>query len=278
MRYEILGPLRFTGESGPSYIGARKVETLLATLLIRSGQVVASGRIKEEIWGGAPPRRASAAVHVYISQLRKILAAAAPVPVGPIVTRPPGYLLQLDEDDELDVRTFEKRVALGRALVHDGRHDEACGVLKSALSLWRGPALVGVSGGPLIGAFVGSVEDARVECLELLMDAQLTVGRHREVVGQLQTLSGEYPLSEVFYRQLMLALYRSERQAEALRVYDTARGVLHGELGLEPGQPLRDLQRAILLGDPRLEHPSASTSPFGRISMMASARISPVRT
>ncbi|MDT0346652.1 AfsR/SARP family transcriptional regulator [Streptomyces litchfieldiae] len=268
MRYEILGPLRLAGGEGTSYIGARKVETLLAALLIRSDQVVAGGRLKEEIWGGSPPKRASAAMHVYVSQLRKILAAARGTDGGPIVTRPPGYMIQLGPDDELDVHAFEARVRQGRTHIQDGRHEAACVSLKSALAMWRGPALVGVSGGPMIGAFVAYLEDARVECFEMLMDAQLTMGRHRELVGQLQALITEYPLSEVFYRQLMLALYRSERQAEALKVYESARRVLHDELGLEPGQPLRDLQRSILLADPRLEPQSAGPATaldgFGR--------------
>ncbi|WP_063784071.1 AfsR/SARP family transcriptional regulator [Streptomyces sp. SBT349] len=264
MRYEILGPLRLTGEEGTSYIGARKVETLLAALLVRSDQVVPSGRIKEEIWGGSPPKRASAAMHVYVSQLRKILAAATGAADSPIVTRPPGYTIQIGPDDELDVHAFESHIRAGRAHRQEGRHEDACTALTSALSLWRGHALAGVSGGPLIGAFTAYLEDARAECQEMLIDAQLAMGRHREQVGRLQALISENPLSEVFYRQLMLALYRSERQADALRVYESARRVLHDELGLEPGQPLRDLQRAILLADPRLGAQAASGSaPFG---------------
>jgi DNA-binding SARP family transcriptional activator len=263
MRYEILGSLRLTDGERTTYIGARKVETLLAALLIRSDQVVPSSRLREEIWGGSPPKRASAAVHVYVSQLRKILAAARGAD-SPIVTRPPGYLLQLGPDDELDVHAFEARVRQGRAHIQEGRHEAACVALKSALAMWRGPALVGVSGGPTVGAFVAYLEDARVECVEIFMDAQLTMGRHRELVGKLQSLVTEYPLSEVFHRQLMLALYRSERQAEALKVYENARRVLQDELGLEPGQPLRDLQRAILTADPRLDlRPVTATAPGG---------------
>jgi SARP family transcriptional regulator, regulator of embCAB operon len=255
MRYEILGPLRLRRGEEAAFVGARKVETLLAALLIRSDQVVAGGRLKEEIWGGSPPRRASAAMHVYVSQLRKILAHPRDS-ASPIVTKPPGYMLQLGPDDELDVHEFEQRLRQGRAHIQQRRHQAACASLKSALDMWVGPALVGVSGGPMIGAFVAYLEDARVECYEMLLDAQLTMGRHRELVGQLQSLISDYPLSEVFYRQLMLALYRSERQAEALRVYDNARRVLQDELGLEPGQPLRELQRSILLADPRLDlHP-----------------------
>jgi DNA-binding SARP family transcriptional activator len=277
MRYDILGPLRLTGARGSTYIGARKVETLLAALLIRSGHVVASNRLQEEIWGGSPPRRAAAATHVYVSQLRKILAPAGGGP-SPIVTRPAGYVLQLGSDDQTDLHEFEGRVRQGRTQLDEGRYEAACASLKSALEMWRGPALVGVSGGPMIGAFVSYLEDARVQCYEMLMEAQLTMGRHRELVARLQELITEYPLSEVFYRQLMLALYRSERQAEALMVYDSARRVLNEELGLEPGQPLRELQRAILLADPGIEllagrGPGAGTALDPRFdAVVASAR------
>ena len=275
MRYNMLGLLRVTSDKGTTYVGARKVETLLAALLIRSDQVVASSRLKDEIWGASAPKRASAAMHVYVSQLRKALATE-PGHDSPIVTRPPGYMLRLGPDDELDVREFEAWVRQGRAHLETGRLEAACASLKAGLAMWRGPALVGVSGGAMIGAFVAYLEDARIQCQEMLIDAQLAMGRHRELVGQLQSLIHDYPLSEVFYRQLMLTLYRSERQAEALQVYDCARRVLREELGLEPGRPLRDLQRAILLADPRLDWrpgefftPQFDTRPVARPGQVA---------
>ncbi|RKN37848.1 AfsR/SARP family transcriptional regulator [Streptomyces hoynatensis] len=274
MRYNMLGLLRVTSDKGTTYVGARKVETLLAALLIRSDQVVASSRLKDEIWGGSAPKRASAAMHVYVSQLRKALAAE-PGNESPIVTRPPGYMLRLGPGDELDVREFETWVRQGRAHLESGRLEAACASLKAALAMWRGPALVGVSGGAMIGAFVAYLEDARVQCYEMLIDAQLAMGRHRELVGQLQALINDYPLSEVFYRQLMLTLYRSERQAEALRVYDGARRVLRDELGLEPGKPLRDLQRAILLADPRLDSRPGEVAP-AHLTPRPAPRLDPV--
>ncbi|GAA3566811.1 hypothetical protein GCM10022419_054360 [Nonomuraea rosea] len=250
MRYEILGPLRVVDGGASSFISARKVETLLATLLIRSDQVVSIEQLETELWGDKTPRRAIAALHVYISQLRKFLAREGS-PDSAVVTRPPGYLLRMG-DAELDFQIFERYVQLGRAHVRRHDHEQAVTCFEDALALWRGPALEDLRTGPIIEGFVIWLNEVRMECIEMLIDSQMELGRHRELIGRLYALVMEYPLRETFYRQLMLALYRAERQGDALQVYQRARATLTKELGLEPCKALQELHSSILLADDRL--------------------------
>jgi DNA-binding SARP family transcriptional activator len=254
MRYEVLGPLRVAHESGHLSISARKIETVLAVLLIRFDQVVGIDQLANEIWGDRQPNRATAGLHVYISQLRRFLTR-----VGTrgdyVVTRPPGYLLTLGAD-EVDFLDFQKLTEQGRAFAKAGRPVEAAEVFERALALWHGPALGDLRAGPLVEGFVTWLTEARLECQEMLMDTYIEAGRHRELVGRLYSLTAENPLRETFYRQLMIALYRSERQGDALRVYQTAYRVLDEELGLEPCRALQDLQRAILAANDQLNLPA----------------------
>lgn len=250
MRYEILGPLRVADGNVHSFISARKIETVLALLLIRSDQVVLPEQLIAELWGGRPPRRAAAGLHVYISQLRKFLHRPSR-PDSPVITKPSGYLLR-PGSDELDFQLFLRWVDDGRVHFRDRRWEEAIFCLEKGLELWRGQVLGDIRG-PIIDGFVAWLTEVRMECLEMLVEAQLQMGRHRELVGRLYSLTAENPLREAFYRQLMLALYRSERQADALKAYQTARRTLIAELGLEPCRALRELQQAILADDGRLE-------------------------
>ncbi|MGW1997075.1 AfsR/SARP family transcriptional regulator [Embleya sp. NPDC001921] len=258
MRYSILGPLHVIDEAGNGApISAPKLRTLLAALVIRGNQVVSIDQLIDEIWGENPPRRVTAALHVYVSQLRRLIGRPDD-PEGPIVTGAPGYLLRMAPED-LDLWTFQRHVQQGRAHLRVGAYHQASESLRAARDLWRGPALGEPYGqGPLIRGFMTWLEEARLECTELLVEAELELGLHRELVGPLYALTTEHPLREVFHRQLMLALYRSERQADALRVYQQARETLNGELGLEPGRALRDLQLAILTADEQLDTRLAS--------------------
>lgn len=244
MRYEILGPLRVVDDGNNSFISAPKIEILLATLLVRADQVVAADKLMAELWGERLPRRAAAGLYVYISELRKFLSRPSR-PGSPIVTQPPGYMLRMGSD-ELDFRSFLRLMRLGRDFARDRLDGEASECLEHALSLWRGPVLEQLGNGPIVVGFVTWLTEARMECTEMLVDAQLRLGCHRELVGSLYSLTVEYPLRESFYRQLMVALYRSERQADALKVYQSARTMLNDELGLEPCRALQDIQRAIL--------------------------------
>jgi DNA-binding SARP family transcriptional activator len=247
MRYEILGPIRVIGGEHGSVIGARKVETLLAVLLASADRVVSIDSLAEEIWGEGRPRRAMAGIHVYVSQIRKFLAREGR-PDNPLVTRPPGYYLSLGSD-ELDYRLFQDLVVKGRGQVRDGLDAEAVNTFDFALSLWRGPALGDICDGPILSGFVNVMTEARLECQEMFVEAHLRLGRHREVIGLLNSLTRDHPLREAFYRQLMLALYRSERQAEALAVFRLARWHLREELGLEPCRSLQEIHRSILAAD-----------------------------
>ncbi|RKN50254.1 AfsR/SARP family transcriptional regulator [Micromonospora endolithica] len=251
MRYEVLGPLRVTDGGTHTSISAQKIETVLSVLLIRSDQIVALSQLMDEIWGEDLPHTATAGLHVYISQLRKFLRRPDR-PDNPIVTRPPGYLLRRGTD-EIDFHIFQQLVNQGRSSMRQQQHEEAMYCFEDALRLWRGPVLGDLRGGYIVDSFVTHMAEARLECQEMLAEAQLVLGHHRELVGRLYPLVAENPLYEAFYRQLMLALYRSERQADALKVYQTARSTLREELGLEPCQALRDLQRAILAADGRLQ-------------------------
>ncbi|WP_242884836.1 AfsR/SARP family transcriptional regulator [Actinomadura litoris] len=250
MRFEMLGPVRVIDHDGASSLTARKIEILLVVLLARADQVTTTGQLMTEIWGENPPRRATASLHVYVSQLRKFLDRPGRE-TGPIITRPPGYLLRLG-DDELDVHDFQRLVQQGRCAVQQGRPEEAAPAFERALALWRGATLGDLRDGPIIYSYVTWLEELRLECLEMLIDVYLWLGRHREIIGRLYTLTEEHPLHEAFYRQLMLALYRADRQADALGAYRTARERLNRELGLEPCRSLRDLHESILRGGERL--------------------------
>jgi DNA-binding SARP family transcriptional activator len=251
MRYEILGPLRVIEHGISHFIGPQKVEIVLATLLIRSGQVVTLDQLIAETWNGKAPRQAVAAIHVYISQLRKFLDRPHRA-ANPVVTHPSGYLLDMG-DDEFDLHSFEQLVQRGMTFARSGHPEKAIGPLSSALDLWRGPVLDRFRPGPIVEGLVAWLNEERLGCVETLVNVRLALGQHRELVGELYALTAEYPLREAFYRLLMLALYRSHRQADALRVYHTARNTLHSELGLEPCRSLQELQRAILLGDAGLD-------------------------
>jgi DNA-binding SARP family transcriptional activator len=252
VRYEILGPLRVIDGATQNSVRGRKVETLLTVLLACAGEVVTHDQLISEIWGERPPRRVTAGLHVYVSQLRKLLGDGSGMGASPIVTRPPGYLLNLG-DNELDAQLFLQLADDGRQLLRDRRFDTACDVLEGALSLWRGRLLDDTFAGPILAGYAVSLDEVRLECDEMLVEARLQLGRHRELIAPLYGLIARHPLREAFYRQLMLALYRSERTADALRVFQSARRVLREELGLEPCRALQDLQRMILAADGRLD-------------------------
>jgi DNA-binding SARP family transcriptional activator len=247
MRYEILGPLRLLDEEDASSPSARQIEIILAALLIQAEQVVSAEQLMEEIWQDYPPRSAVASLYVHISQLRKFLHRP-----DAIVTHKPGYLLHVGAD-QFDLREFRLLTRQGRQHVKFGRHEEAADCFAEALRLWRGPALVGLRDGPIIGGFAAWMDEARLECQELHIESALALGQHRELVGHLYSLTVQHPLRETFHYQLMLALYRSGRQADALGVYQATRAVLQERLGLEPTRALRDLHQAILEADDRLD-------------------------
>ncbi|MFF9479888.1 BTAD domain-containing putative transcriptional regulator [Streptomyces sp. NPDC014733] len=247
MRYEILGSLRVIDDLAVVPVSAPKMQVLLAALLIRANRVVPRDELTNEIWGSAPPRRATASLHVHVSQLRKILTR--PGRSGtPIATTAPGYVLRL-APGELDLHRFQCLLQDGRRAARSGNHERAVDLLGAALSLHRGAVLDGVAGGPVVGGCARWAEEVRIECAELFVTSGIALGRHQEMAGVLRSLLARHPLHEAFYRQLMLCMFRSGRRAEALRTYHCARDAIRQELGIEPSRELRELQRTILLAD-----------------------------
>jgi SARP family transcriptional regulator, regulator of embCAB operon len=271
MRYEILGPLQVAYNGKAGSISAPKTEQLLATLLIRHDQVVTIEQLIEELWGGQVPKRALAGLYVYVSQLRKFLSTAGQGN-NPISTYSSGYILRLGAD-ELDIVDFQELVNSGREHVKAQDYERAIVALESALALWRGPILAIPDNGSIGYGFVTWISELRLECTELLIESRLCLGHHRELVGRLYSLTVEHPLREVFYCQLMLALYRSDRKADALTIYQRARQTLQSELGLEPCRALQDLQGAILSADDHL-HATRVPAPggFKHLSVKPSGR------
>lgn len=257
MRYEILGPLRVVDGSRKFSLSAPKMEMVLATLLVGAGHFINKEQLIGELWAGVPPRRAAAAVHVYISQLRKFLVSAGDIEGHAIATRPAGYLLNV-KSGGLDLKDFQEAVRRGHAHRQAGEYEGTLEEFERALALVRGQVLDGLAEGPLLSTFAAWVEEERLQCLEESVEARAALGRHREVVGLLYGLIADHPLRESFYRQLMLVLYRSERQVEALQVFRTAQRVLRSELGLEPCRSLRRLHQAILTSDRELDLSMAS--------------------
>jgi len=230
----------------PRAIAAPKPATLLAALVARRGRVVTTDRLVDELWAGPRPRRARPTVHVYVSRLRAFLDPAGGGP-GPIATCAGGYVLRHD-DGGLDAQDFLDLVERGREDVRAGHHHEGARVLAGALELWRGNPYEGVAHGPIVRAHRARLDAARLDCLELLVETRLDLGRYRESVALLYSLTAEYPLHEAFARHLMIALYRCGRRADALTVYRDTCGALRELLGLEPCGPLRATHHAVLAG------------------------------
>jgi DNA-binding SARP family transcriptional activator len=228
----ILGPVEALDEGRAVRLPVGKPQTLLRVLLLNRNRVVSAEALIDELWGDDPPETAAKALQGYVSQLRKVL--------GPerLSTRPPGYSLRIEEG-EVDLDRFERLVREGRDRLATGDPAGASRELESALALWRGPA--------------PGLEERRLAALEDRIEADLTLGRHAQLVAELETLVARHPLRERPRAQLMLALYRSGRQADALEEYRRTRETLVDELGIEPGEELQELQKAILRHDPDLE-------------------------
>jgi DNA-binding SARP family transcriptional activator/tetratricopeptide (TPR) repeat protein len=261
MDFRILGPLEVLEEGRAITLRGSRLRTLLALLLLHANETLSTERLIDELWGERPPATATKSLQVHISRLRKTLAGeGGNGPAGVVLTRERGYELRLDPD-RLDSCRFERLVVEGRSELAGGHPRRAVSALDEALSLWRGTPLAELAYEPFAQREIARLEDLRVAAHEQLIEAKLALGAHAEVVGQLEILIGEHPYRERLRAQLMLALYRSERQADALQAYQDARRTLVDELGIEPGERLRELERAILEQDPGL-HLVAAEEPF----------------
>ena len=252
MELRILGPFEVCDDSGRQIrVPTGRERALLAVLLLRRGEVVSVDALVDALWGERPPSTAGKAVQGYVSHLRRLLEQAGHD--GVLVTQSPGYLLRVD-DDHVDARRFVLLAAQGwRTLEEDPAR--ALATFEDALALWRGPALGEFAFAEFAQRETLRLEELRLETIEGRIESILRLGRHGAVVAELQTRVEEHPLRERLRGQLMLALYRSGRQAEALEVYRDGRRLLADELGLEPGTELQRLERAILEQDPSLEAP-----------------------
>ena len=245
MEFRILGPMEVLEGDRSLGLPGQRQRSLLALLLLHANQVVSTSRLIEELWPEGASESQAGALQASVSRLRKSLGAGA----GLVVTLPTGYTIRL-APDQLDLERFERLVrdAAGNAEPH-----EAAEKLREALALWRGPALADFAYEPFAQAAIDRLEEVHLLALEMRIDADLAVGRHAALVPELDALASQHPLRERLHSQLMLALYRSGRQADALAAYQTVRRVLVDELGIEPSAALQDLERAILRQDPSLE-------------------------
>ena len=223
-------------------VGGARQRALLAVLLLRANETLSADRLIDELWGDRPPPTAAKTVQVYISRLRRALGD---VGEGMIATRSHGYELRLDPE-RLDAYEFERLVGKGRSELAAGRKARAATTLEEALALWRGPPLADLALEPFAQREIARLDDLRVAALELLTEAELALGRHADLIGRLERLVAEHPYREGFRAQLMHALYRCDRQADALQAYRDARRTLADELGIEPSERLRELERSIL--------------------------------
>jgi predicted ATPase/DNA-binding SARP family transcriptional activator len=247
VEFRILGPLEVLDGATPVAVSGAKERALLADLLVHAGRVVAADRLVEDLWGERPPGNPANTLQGRVSALRRALGPAA----ARLTTRPPGY--RLDVDPELvDAARFERLAAdADRAAARDPAR--ALGLLAEALGLWRGPALAEFADQPWAQAEAARLEELRLAAVELRAELRLVTGRHGELVGELEALIAAHPLRERLQGQLMLALYRSGRQADALRVYQETRALLAEELGVDPSPELQRLHQAILIQDAALE-------------------------
>jgi DNA-binding SARP family transcriptional activator len=244
--FRILGPLEVCDDGQSLPVGSGRQRALLAVLLLNARQVVSTDRLIDALWGESPPASAPNSVHIYVSQLRKVLGE------GSLVTRGHGYALML-EPEQFDLDRFERMLDEGRKLLTAGDAERAGETLRGALALWRGAPLVDLAAAPFAQREIARLEDLRLAALEARIEADLTVGRHAELIGELNALTAANPLHERFGAQLMLALYRSGRQTEALGAYQKARRALAEQVGLAPGPELQRLEKSILAHDPSLE-------------------------
>ncbi|MFD9304952.1 BTAD domain-containing putative transcriptional regulator [Streptomyces sp. NPDC060048] len=238
---------------------AAKVRVVLATLLVRVNEVVSVDSLIDELWGEQPPRTAMTTLQVYISQLRKMLRDADPQQGGELLlTRSPGYLFRLDPG-QLDLTVFEDLHARGREALAAGDHAGAADLQRRALALWRGPLLSDTPHGSLLDSMAVRLTEVRTAALEQRVRAELHLGHHQELLGELRALTAELPMHEEFHAHLMVALYRTGRQADALGTFTKLRRTLVDDLAIEPGRQIQQLHSRILTGDPSLLRPSAAS-------------------
>jgi DNA-binding SARP family transcriptional activator len=247
--FRVLGPLEAVSEDGrPIALGGPRQRALLALLLLHANEVVSTSRLVDDLWGEHPPRTATTSLQNGVVALRRVLGSEE------LVTRAPGYMLRV-EPGQLDAEVFERRIAEARALEPEPR----AAALREALALWRGPALAEFADEAFAETEVRRLEELQLGAIEDRIDADLETGQAAELVAALEALVARNPFRERMRGHLMLALYRSGREADALAEFQKARRLFVEELGMEPGPELQRLHQAILRQEAGL-HPSAAAS------------------
>src|SRR5215831_16704533 len=257
MEFGLLGPLAVRRDGAAVTVPPGNQRILLAALLLKANRAVPLDELAEAVWGAEPPASARATLQSYVMRLRKSLGDAGP---GWIITEPGGYRVSVDPG-ELDVSRFESLLSAAWAAARDGLWDQAADGARAALALWRGEPLADVESELLELREVPRLTELRLQALETRIGADLHLGRHGGVIGELRQLAAAHPLRERLHGLLMLALYRDGRQGEALAAYRHARQVLIDELGTEPGTGLRELHQQMLAADPALDLPGSGPGP-----------------
>lgn len=248
--FRVLGPLHVGVAGEDRTPSASKVRQVMALTLLRANHVVSLDTLTEELWGDCPPRSAVSTAQTYIYQIRRLLAddTLGERESRTIRTAPPGYVLTVGPG-ELDAWEFEHMLEQARVHIDFDRREQAVQVLDEALELWNGHALADVTQGPLLQRYAAQLEERRILALELRLSVNMSLGRHRQLVAELKALSMSYPYHEWFHAQLMIALQRSGRRAEALSAFHQARQLLNDQLGVEPSADLRLIHQSILEED-----------------------------
>jgi ABC-type transport system substrate-binding protein/DNA-binding SARP family transcriptional activator/DNA-binding beta-propeller fold protein YncE len=258
----ILGPLEVSRCGRAVPLGGPRQRAVLALLLLEANRVVSLDRLAEDVWGGHPPQGWVTTVQIYVSHLRQALepGRARGAAGEMLVTRGRGYLLRVDRE-QLDATRFQDGFRDGRAALEAGRYAEAAGTLRQALGLWRGGVLADLGDYAFTRPEAARLEELRLAAAEARIDADLALGRHDALTAELEQLASEYPVRERLHAQLMLALYRCGRQADALAAYRRVRDLLADELGIDPGEPLRQLHKSVLAQDPALDWRGSCQAP-----------------
>ncbi|MBP2585347.1 DNA-binding SARP family transcriptional activator [Streptomyces sp. PvR006] len=299
MRIRILGPLHAETDGVPVVPSAAKTRQVLALLALHPGRPVPVAVLKEELWGPLPPCSAHSTLQTYILRLRRALAAALGGPYGSegtagaggaaeptgtaagkagangparardlLATGHDGYLLRI-ADEDVDAFAFQRAAQAGHTAFADGDSARAARLLREALALWKGPALVDVRAGAALRIHAARLEESRLLATERRLDAELRLGLHGELLAELVELTRLHPANERLHAQAMVAFYRAGRQSEALQLYRGLRRRLVEELGLEPAPQLQRLHQAMLSVDPRLDAPAHGGRPTPTFDLYA---------
>ncbi|MCL6291359.1 BTAD domain-containing putative transcriptional regulator [Streptomyces sp. 43Y-GA-1] len=252
MRFNLIGPFEIVTDDGRVHRpGTPKVCQTLALLLTRPNEIITAESLIQELWGERPPRSAVTTLQTYVYHARRMFVNERLTDPDRhlIVTCPPGYAIQVDED-EVDVQVFERLVNRARLLLADGDPTMALLAVGQALELWRGPALANFPAGDVLTGHLAHLEELRIRAYEIRIEAKDRLGQHRESIAELRRLINDYPLNEWFHSRLIAALGATGRRAEALQAYQNVRRLLADELGLEPSVELKRIQLRLLNPEP----------------------------